>query len=128
MGVGSRIKEMREKKGLKQKELAKMIDVTPGAIANYENEVSHPKVDILYKLLAALDCDANYLFQDMVALDKNQVYSAPEKDLIDKYRSLDSHGKEAVEATLNIESKRMDEMREQDRKMSKNKMTPSNKV
>lgn len=91
-----------------------MIDVTPGAIANYENEVSHPKTDILYKLLAALDCDANYLFQDMVALDKNQVYSASEKDLIDKYRSLDSHGKEAVEAALNIESKRMDEMREQD--------------
>lgn len=64
MSIGSRIKEARIKNGLTQEDLASSIGVTKGAIANYENGVSTPKVELLFKLFTALNCDANYLYQD----------------------------------------------------------------
>lgn len=66
MSVGSRIKELRESKGISRSELADKIGVTIGAISNYENEVSSPKEPILFKLMEILGCDANYLFQDSI--------------------------------------------------------------
>ena len=63
MGIGKRIKEARKLKGLTQTELANMIGVTPSAITNYENETSHPKEPVLYKLFEALGCDANFFFK-----------------------------------------------------------------
>lgn len=66
MGIGKRIKEARKQKGLTQTELANLIGVTPSAITNYENETSHPKEPVLYKLFEALECDANFLFQDEI--------------------------------------------------------------
>ena len=66
MGIGKRIKEARLNKGYSQKRLADIIGVSKGAIGNYENETSHPKEDILYRLINALEVDANFLFQDVV--------------------------------------------------------------
>lgn len=70
MGIGKRIKEARDKKGLTQKDLGLLIGVTGSAITNYENEVSHPKELVLYRLMEALDVDANFLFQDVVGNKK----------------------------------------------------------
>ena len=73
MSIGSRIKEARYQQGLTQEELAKAIGVTKGAIANYENEVSTPKIELLYKLFAALHCDAKwrpYQINSLVAMQK----------------------------------------------------------
>ena len=45
MSIGTRIKELRTGMNLTQEELAKSINVTKGAIANYEKEVSIPSLD-----------------------------------------------------------------------------------
>lgn len=104
MSIGTRIKEARTNKNLTQEELAKLIGVTKGAIANYENEVSVPKVDLLFKLLNVLECDANYLYQDDVeALDNNFIVTLPEQKIIEKYRSLDDHGANLIRLVLNEE-------------------------
>ena len=66
MSVGSRIRELRESKDISRSELAEAIGVTVGAVSNYENEVSSPKEPILFKIMKALKCDANYLFQDSI--------------------------------------------------------------
>ena len=50
MGIGKRIKELRERAGLTQEELAQRLGVTPSAVGNYEREVSHPKENVLYRL------------------------------------------------------------------------------
>lgn len=50
MSVGSRIKELREEKGLTRTELAKLLNVTVSAISNYENEISSPKEPVLFKI------------------------------------------------------------------------------
>lgn len=64
MGIGNRIKDARELLNLSRQDLAGIIGVTPSAISNYENGISSPKEPVLFKLIEALRCDANYLFQD----------------------------------------------------------------
>lgn len=107
MGIGYRIKEAREIQGLTQIELGKLVGVTGSAITNYENETSHPKEPVMYKLIEALKVDANYLFQDCVKLPKetNDITLA-EYNHIKKYRVLDTHGKEMVDFTLQKEWER----------------------
>lgn len=107
MSVGSRIKELRESKNISRSELANLLGVTVGSISNYENEVSSPKESILFKIMEALHCDANYLFQDAVNMPtmKNNV-SVEEHHIVEKYRTLDTHGKEMVDFTLDKEYER----------------------
>lgn len=81
MSFSQRLKERRKKVGLTQMELANILGITKGAIGNYETGFSLPKADILYKLFDALDCDANYLFQDEMNIKKEpdtQSVSSPD--------------------------------------------------
>lgn len=114
MSVGSRIKELRENKGLSRNELANLLGVTVGAISNYENEVSSPKEPILFKIMDVLNCDANYLFQDAFDMPtmKNSV-SVYEYEIVKKYRILDDHGREMVDFTLEKEYERSKSLAEQ---------------
>lgn len=106
MGIGKRIKEARENLNYTQEELALKIGITKGAIANYENEVSHPKEPILYKLLEVLNVDANFLFQDEMKTNAPEIFTLQEKECIYKYRELDIYGKKIVDFILNTEYER----------------------
>jgi len=90
MSIGSRLKSARINKNLTQEELAKMIGVTKGAIANYENQVSIPKIKILLKLFSALECDANYVYQDdmVIRADKKNKSAAESSELTDEQKLL----------------------------------------
>lgn len=102
MSIGSRIKEKRIEKGLTRKELATMIGVTPSAVANYENGVSVPKIEIMSELIKELECDANYIYQDET-VSENESFTYDEQVMIKKYRQLNSDGKEMVDMILNRE-------------------------
>lgn len=112
MGIGYRIKEARERLGLTQTELGQKVGVTGSAITNYEKETSHPKEQIIYKLMESLGVDANYLFQDCVNIPKelNNVTLA-EFEYIQKYRDLDPHGREIVDYILLKEWERVDALK-----------------
>lgn len=114
MGIGNRIKEARNNLGYTQEKLAELLGVTKGAVANYENETSHPKEPIMYKLIETLNVDANYLFQDCVKLPKevNDVTLAEYKH-IKKYRSLDPHGRDMVDTVLQKEVERMESLKKE---------------
>lgn len=113
MSIGSRIKELRIKRGFTQEELAKHIGVTKGAVANYENEVSSPKIDLMYKLFDVLDCDANYLHQDDMRKTTYKNSSTPDEfeKIIKPYRALDPHGKDMVDTVLDKERARCEEQK-----------------
>lgn len=64
MTFGERLRIRRKELGLTRAELANMVGVTMSAIGNYELNISHPKLEILYKLFDALDTSPNYLFQN----------------------------------------------------------------
>lgn len=104
MGIGKRVKEARERLGLTQSELGKLVGVTGSSITNYENETSHPKESILYKLLDVLGVDANYLFQDCFIIKPQTTYIIESKDeitIISGYRKLNSIGKAKLNEQLN---------------------------
>ena len=53
--IGSRLKESREKKGLLQSELAKMIGVkSSGVISNWEQDINKPNADKMIELCQVL--------------------------------------------------------------------------
>ena len=85
MSISARIKEARKRLSLTQEELADKIGITKGAIANYENGVSTPKIEILYSLMNILEIDANYLFD---YIPRGEVkFSEHERNLIIAYRN-----------------------------------------
>lgn len=108
MSIGSRIKDARVRKNYTQRELAKLVGVTNGAIANYEAGTSSPKEPVLFRLLEALEVDANYLFQDGYINPKKRIMlTTGEQELISKYRSLDDSGKTFVEGVIQREYDRV---------------------
>ena len=109
MGIGKRIKELRNENNLTQEELAKKIGVTKSAIANYENETSHPKESVLYKLFEVFECDANSLFKDTFddSFSNDALFEKTDIELITKYRKLDNMGKILVDFVIDTELKRI---------------------
>lgn len=51
------LKLMRIKRNLSQVELAKQVHITQNALSAYECGKSSPKIEVLYKLAEALECD-----------------------------------------------------------------------
>lgn len=108
MGIGERLKEQRLNLNITRVQLADAIHVTPSAIANYENNISYPKPDILISLIQALKVDANYLYQDYLvdsALrhEYGSDLSDSEKKSVQEYRVLDKSGKQTVQRVIHDE-------------------------
>lgn len=99
--IGDKIKERRNELNLKQSELSLMTGIKTTTISNYENNVSTPNEQNLYKLMDALKCDANFLFEWEETEQLQPTYA--ERQQIKKYRSLDEYGKKAVDGLLNTE-------------------------
>ena len=70
------------------------MQVTPSAIANYENGISYPKPDIFVALMITLEVDANYFYEEYVrnreiaiackrAITQDEIYA------LEKYRQVD---------------------------------------
>lgn len=52
-----RIKEVQQRKNIKNVELAKIIDMTPQQVANYHSEDRMPPLSTLEKIASALNCE-----------------------------------------------------------------------
>ncbi len=117
MSFGTRLKEKRESLGITQPQLAEMLNVSKGAIGNWETDVNSPRATLLYDLFDILHCDANYLFQDETReLYKNEATPEEFEKLVKPYRSLDPHGQQTVDIILDREAKRSAQAKEaQDR-------------
>ena len=102
--IGDKIRERRNELNLKQSELSLMTGIKATTISNYENNVSTPNEQNLYKLMEALKCDANFLFEWEETEQIQPTYK--ERQQIKKYRSLDEYGKKAVDDLLNTEYER----------------------
>ena len=119
MSIGSRIKELRKQKNISRMEFANMLGITVGAVSNYENDFSSPKGTILYRIMDALECEPNYIFQDMVKIkaSKNEI-TFPEYNIVKAYRSLDDAGKRHIVYELNREVQRTEILRSKNASIS----------
>ena len=69
--VGRRIKELRERLGLKQFELAEILEMEPTNLSKIENGVFIPREEKLYKIANALNVEIKDLF-DIEHIDSNE--------------------------------------------------------
>lgn len=68
---GSRLKRIRNKMGLNQKDFGKMIGVSKVTICGYENETRIPKMAHFLKMLDQYDVEPNYLLgRDIFAVSE----------------------------------------------------------
>ena len=111
MGIGKRIRDRRADLGMSSMELAERIGVSKQTISGYELERTNPNPEKLSRILKVLQCDANYLYQDVIDLEvlkrERNGMTEMEFELLRKYRLLNDHGKFVVESIANIEYDRM---------------------
>lgn len=112
MGIGEKLKQRRLELHLSRNELAQKVKVTASAIANYENNISYPKPDILVSLMNALEVDANYLYRDVLTVNPTGrivegVLPADEERALARYRVLDESGKKMVKMVIDEEYRRV---------------------
>jgi len=69
--IGERIKRLRERKGLTQRELAEMTDITEASLSRYENNLRTPRAQIISKLAVALDTTSDYILTAYIPGDMN---------------------------------------------------------
>lgn len=105
--IGDKIRERRLEIGLTQAQLSKLTNIKSTTISNYENNISSPSDENIYKLMEVLKCDANYLFECKEI--KEIPLSIDEKTHLKKYRFLDEFGKNAVNNILESEYNRCTE-------------------
>lgn len=103
MSFGSRLKELREGKDLKQQELAEILGVKNTAISNYELDISSPKEETMFKIFRFFNVTPNYMFQDDIEIKSEVLLTLQEKEGIKKYHALDEHGKKLVSFVLTEE-------------------------
>lgn len=59
--VGARIRNMRQHKGINQKQLAARLHVSPTTISHYENGTQTPSIETTRNIAIELSCSADYL-------------------------------------------------------------------
>jgi len=99
---GEKIKSARTLKGLTQKQLAEKIGAKHNSISDWEKNKNKPDPDTIELLCGVLEISPNYLLGNKV----NDEVSPIEKELLNKYRSLDNHGKRTVDFILDNEYER----------------------
>jgi transcriptional regulator with XRE-family HTH domain/KaiC/GvpD/RAD55 family RecA-like ATPase len=60
--LGTRLSELRKKRGISQKDLAQMIGVTPSTISQLESNRIYPSIPALMKIAEILGVDVGYFF------------------------------------------------------------------
>ena len=68
MSFAKNLKKLRNNKGITQKKLGKILDLSRNTIAGYENEGKEPKYDILIKIAEYFQCTPN----DLLDYEKNE--------------------------------------------------------
>lgn len=98
----SRIKQLREKRGLIQEILAAELGITQQMLSKYEKDVTLIKVDILKKIAAYFNVTTGYLLgvsdvkRDLQRQMKMNETLDEFYDLVEVYKELDSYDKEMI--------------------------------
>jgi Predicted transcriptional regulator len=122
VSFGDRLRKRREELNLSRTDLAGALGVSRSAIGNYETGVSFPKEDIMLRLFDCLRVDPNYLYCDSFH-NPGQVLSHNERNLLEKYRSLPSAGRETVRSVVDALCAYRDEV-EQSRPEQEERVIP----
>lgn len=110
--IGAVLKSARERRGLTQLQVAETLGKRQQTIGNWETGYAQPDANTLFAL-----CDLyNISIDDAFGGGRHVVVSSSEKEHLEKYRTLDDHGKRVVDFLLNEEAARVAASKEQGHK------------
>lgn len=110
--IGVVLKSARERRGLTQLQVAETLGKRQQTIGNWETGYAQPDANTLFAL-----CDLyNISIDDAFGGGRHVVVSSSEKEHLEKYRTLDDHGKRVVDFLLNEEAARVAASKEQGHK------------
>ncbi|HQE60585.1 MAG TPA: helix-turn-helix domain-containing protein [Spirochaetota bacterium] len=87
MTLGEKIRLIRKKKKLSQKELAQKIGMHENHLGRYENGLSEPTAPVLKKICEALDVPADYLLFDNK--ENSPASKVTDKELLEQFELVD---------------------------------------
>ena len=117
----SRIKQLREKRGLIQEILAAELGITQQMLSKYERDVTFIKVDILKKIAVYFNVTTDYLLglsevkRDLQGQMKVNETLDEYYDLLEIYKNLDKYDQEMIWSIIQI-VKKVDEKRKREQK------------
>lgn len=82
--IGSRIRKFREERGMSQKQLADMLNVSNSRVSNWEQGINRPDADILADMCRALKVSPSELLDVHLSEDD---FTDHERKVIHAYRS-----------------------------------------
>ena len=105
MAFNEVLKEIRTKKGFTQQQVADALEITKGTYSGYETGRREPDVFKIKALAQLFDVSGDALLE--TGFNNEIKFTSEEKTHIKKYRTLDEHGKKAVDCILNVEFERV---------------------
>lgn len=117
----SRIKQLREKRGLIQEILAAELGITQQMLSKYERDITLIKVDILKKIAAYFNVTTDYLLgisevkRDLQGQMRMNETLDEYYDLVEVYKELDKYDQEMIWSIIQI-IKKFDEKRKREQK------------
>lgn len=120
--IGMMIKNLREAKNITQKELADELHVSTVTISSWENGNKNPSIDAVRKIAIAFHVSSDIMLN--ISDEDAPMFSDREIGLVNRFRSLDTHGKTTVETVCDLE---YDRVKKNKRTISLSKTTKSNR-
>ena len=93
--IGDTLANLRREKGIGQKEMASLLNLSVGTISNYENGVHSPDLNTLCRLADFFDVTADYL------LGRTEYRCPPE--ILGRYVALDYTAQDIINTVLSLE-------------------------
>lgn len=95
-----RLKQARKASGYTQESLASAIGVKKSTVCGYESGNSEPDMDKIVKIMALLNVDANYLYQDEMDSAPEPEFSVKALELAEIYDALNDDGKNLIDTAM----------------------------
>ncbi len=86
--VGERIREVRKSERIRQKVLARMVGISPGALTNFEKGRRRISLDWLHRIAEALDTPVAYFLPDEKGKSRATPGDPRERRLLNAWRML----------------------------------------
>ena len=99
---GDRLRQARKTCGYTQESLAAAIGVKKSTVCGYESGSSEPDMDKIVKIMAVLNVDANYLYQDEMEATAAPAMSADAIEFALEYDMLPDKAQKILKKMLDI--------------------------
>lgn len=102
MDLGTKIKEFRKQNGMEQKDLARLLNISPKTISSWETNRTQPKMEFISMMCEVFHCRKSD-FLDESNVDYIVDINDFDRVLIENYHNADEIDREMVNRILGIE-------------------------